>query len=214
MQIAESAGFLWSETFRSVDVLRERMFRRSMRPTISYTDAELMDHAMMASRVTLLLLVTGLFAAMWSGDRADERTTAQLLLTRRTSPPTANQRSGARPISTAARPVSRYRGEQSLQTVPLPSGIAVGTYLVVDATGRNEARVVTAADAFPNGVISGHVAKDEYTMRSGPERWHFIRLAESASVAARRGPMRRPLTERVQTVARPQADSTREAIRR
>ena len=167
---------------------------------------------MMASRVTLLLLVTGLFAAMWSGDRADERTTAQLLLTRRTSPPTANQRSGARPISTAARSVVLHRGEQSLQSVPLPAGIAVGTYLVVDATGRSETRIVSAAEAFPNGVISGHVARDEYTVRSGAARWHFIRLSESANVAtSRRVTPRKPSAPRVQMVARPLSGPARGA---
>ena len=158
---------------------------------------------MMASRVTLLLLVTGLFAAMWSGDRADERTTAQLLLTRRTAPPSANQRSGARPISTAARSVALHRGEQSLQSVPLPTGIAVGTYLVVDATGRSETRIVTAAEAFPNDVISGHVARDEYTVRNGSSRWHFIRLSETANVAtSRRVTPRKPTAPRIQTAAR------------
>lgn len=144
---------------------------------------------MMASRVTLLLLVTGLFAGMWSGDRADEQSANVRLLARRTSSPSVASQSSARQTQTAVRPVTRHRGERTLSSIPLPQGIAAGTYLVVDGRGRTETRIVTSAEAFPSGQITGHVAADLYTVRVGRDRWHFIRLEESASSLATRRPV-------------------------
>lgn len=142
---------------------------------------------MMASRVTLLLLVTALFAGMWSGDRADERSAAGRLLTHKAASTSVALQPSVRPNPTAVRPVTRHRGERSLSSIPLPQGIAAGTYLIVDGRGRTETRVVSAAEAFPNGQIVGHVAADQYTVRAGRDRWHFIRLEESAnSLAIRR----------------------------
>ncbi|MBC8114794.1 MAG: hypothetical protein H7062_10480 [Candidatus Saccharimonas sp.] len=136
---------------------------------------------MMASRVTLLLLVTGLFAGMWSGDRADERSANERLLARKAASSSVALRPSVHPNQTAVRPVTRHRGERSLSSIPLPQGIAAGTYLIVDGRGRTETRVVTAAEAFPSGQIAGHVAADQYTVRVGHDRWHFIRLEESAN---------------------------------
>jgi hypothetical protein len=141
---------------------------------------------MMASRVTLLLLVTGLFAGMWSGDRADERSAAERPLARQAASARVALQPGERP-PTAVRSVTRQRTERSLSSIPLPQGIAAGTYLIVDGRGRTETRVVSAAEAFSGGRIVGHVAADQYTVRVGRDRWHFIRLEESAnSLATRR----------------------------
>ena len=158
---------------------------------------------MMASRVTLLLLVTGLFAGMWSGDRADERSAAGRRLTRKASSSlvTASSSMAAtpsiRPNQTTVRPVTRHQGERSLSSIPLPQGIAAGTYLIVDGRGRTETRVVSAAEAFPSGSIVGHVATDQYTVRVGRDRWHFIRLEESSNSLAIRQSLSRPRTGRV-----------------
>ncbi len=142
---------------------------------------------MMASRVTLLLLVTGLFAGMWSGDRADERSANERLLARKAAPSAVTAPPNSRPKQTAVRSVAQHRGERSLASIPLPDGIAAGTYLIVDGRGRTETRLVTAAEAFPNGPVEGHVAADQYTVRVGRDRWHFIRLDDSAeSLATRR----------------------------
>lgn len=147
---------------------------------------------MMASRVTLLLLVTGLFAGMWSGDRADERSAHARQLARKASSSSVASQPSERPTQTAVRSVTRHRGERSLSSIPLPHGIAAGTYLIVDGRGRTETRVVTAAEAFPrdevtSGEITGHVAADQYTVRVGRDRWHFIRLEGSSdSLAGRR----------------------------
>ena len=142
---------------------------------------------MMASRVTLLLLVTGLFAGMWSGDRADERSANARPLARKAASPAVTAPPSVRANQTAVRQVARHRGERSLTSIPLPPGIAAGTYLIVDGRGRTETRVVTATEAFPSGQIAGHVAADQYTVRAGRDRWHFIRLEASAeSLTTRR----------------------------
>ena len=147
---------------------------------------------MMASRVTLLLLVTGLFAGMWSGDRADERFANERLLARKAASSSVALQPSVRPIQTAVRPVARHRGERSLSSIPLPQGIAAGTYLIVDGRGRTETRVVSASEVFPSdevtsGEVTGHAAPDQYTVRIGHDRWHFIRLEESSeSLAGRR----------------------------
>lgn len=139
---------------------------------------------MMASRVTLLLLVTGLFAGMWSGDRAGERADAERLLARRAASSSVTVQSSVRPHQTPVRAVARHRGERSLSSIPLPQGIATGTYLIVDGRGRMETRVVSAAEAFPSGQIVGHVAADQYTVRVGCDRWHFIRVEAPADSLA------------------------------
>ena len=142
---------------------------------------------MMASRVTLLLLVTALFAGMWSGDRADERPTVGRRLVHKAASPSVTVQPNMRANQTAVRPVTRHQGERSLSSIPLPQGIAAGTYLIVDGHGRTETRVVSATEAFPSGQIAGHVAADQHTVRVGHDRWHFIRLEESAnSLATRR----------------------------
>ena len=146
---------------------------------------------MMASRVTLLLLVTGLFAGMWSGDRAGERSANERLLARKAASSEVVLQSGGRPNQTIARAVTRHRDERSLSSIPLPNGITVGTYLIVDGRGRTEARVVTSAEAIPSeevtsGEVTGHAAADQYMVRVGRDRWHFIRLEESSDSVARR----------------------------
>ena len=142
---------------------------------------------MMASRVTLLLLVTGLFAGMWSGDRAGERADAERLLAHKAVSSSVALQPSARPSQAAVRPVARHRGERSLSSIPLPQGIAAGTYLIVDGLGRTETRVVSAAEAFPSGQIAGHVAADQYAVRVGHDRWHFIRVeAPAESLATHR----------------------------
>ena len=147
---------------------------------------------MMASRVTLLLLVTALFAGMWSGDRADEQSANARWLARKEASSSVALQPSVRPKQTVVRAVTRHRGERSLSSIPLPQGIAAGTYLIVDGHGRTETRIVSAAEAFPSGQIAGHVAADQYTVRAGRDRWHFIRLEQSAESTATRRTMLPP----------------------
>ncbi len=142
-----------------------------------------MSDAMMASRITLLLLVTGLFAGMWSNDRADERS-APALLARRSAARCDVNSTNLRVAPTSASSALRARTDRRRTAVPLPSGIAAGTYLIVDGRGRTQTRVVSAAEAFAGRKISRHVAADQYTTRIGRERWHFIRLDVAANSLA------------------------------
>lgn len=141
---------------------------------------------MMASRVTLLLLVTGLFAGMWSGDGRENNAAREPLLAHQGAAQAMNSRTTARPGAVAIRSSLRGREEWSAASIPLPRGIAAGTYLVVDGHGRTETRLVTAAEAFPNGRIERHVAADQYAIRLGSDRWHFIRLDDAAETRAAR----------------------------
>ena len=127
---------------------------------------------MMVSRVSLLLLVTGLFAGMWSADSPDGRTVAQQQLARRASSPRALGRadtSANSRINSVSLP-----GRWDERAIPRPRGIAPGTYLVVDQAGITQRVTITARD----GESANHATVEQYTVRSGDARWHFIRLEE------------------------------------
>ena len=111
----------------------------------------MMDQIMMVSRVSLLLLVTGLFAGMWSSDRADEWSVAERRLTRQAYSSSVVMQPSVRPNQTAVRLVTRHQDERPRSSIPLPQGIAAGTYLIVDGRGRTETRVVSAAEALMTG---------------------------------------------------------------
>lgn len=128
---------------------------------------------MMVTRVSLLLLVTGLFAGMWSADSPDERTVAQKQQARLASTPCLI--ASATPENEVARNVS-FSGRLDTRAVPLPKGIAPGNYLVVNQAGMTQ-RLTIAAH---NGISEGNYAPvDQYSIRSGNSRWHFIRLDQS-----------------------------------
>lgn len=125
---------------------------------------------MMVTRVSLLLLVTGLFAGMWSTDSPDERTAAQKQLTRLASTPCSV---APTPLESAyARNVS-FSGRLETRAVPLPKGIAPGNYLVVNQAGMTQRLTITAHHGVSE---DNHTPVDQYSVRSGNCRWHFIRL--------------------------------------
>ena len=127
---------------------------------------------MMVSRVSLLLLVTGLFAGMWSADSPDGRTVARQQLARRASSPRAVGRADT---STSSRVKSvSLSGRLDERAIPRPRGIAPGTYLVVDQAGTTQRLTITAR----HGDSANHAIVEQYTARSGDARWHFIRLEE------------------------------------
>ena len=135
---------------------------------------------MMASRVTLLLLVSGLFAGMWSTDSPDGRTASERFTARKGGShrviPSSRGLRTPNEVQMSLRRAKSIRGP----IVPLPRGIAVGNYLVVDQSGSTEVRTVTASEAFSSGRIEGHAAADHYSVRVGQSRWHFIRLDATA----------------------------------
>lgn len=141
---------------------------------------------MMAGRVTILLLMSGLFAAMWSGDQSHAGAQKETTVAgRRVSP--ADWRPRTKIVEArAVRLVSRLREERSLSSIPLPARIAEGTYLVVDVHGRSEVRVVSAMDATLSGHGKGQPIANQLTYSHGADRWHFIRLEVGSSPVARR----------------------------
>lgn len=127
----------------------------------------------MVTRVSLLLLVTGLFAGMWSTDSPDERTAAQKQLARLASTPCTVATTP--PENAFARNVS-FSGRLDTRAVPLPKGIAPGNYLVVNQAGLTQRLTITAH----HGVAEDNYAPvDQYSVRSGNFRWHFIRLDQA-----------------------------------
>lgn len=127
----------------------------------------------MFTRVSLLLLVTVLFAGMWSGDRLDGRKTAQVQLTRRASTPrfSPDQPSARAPRARMVSLVSR----RTPAVIPLPDGIAAGDYLVVDQNGMTQRVTVKAIP----GATGNLIPIEQYMVRQGNARWHFIRLESS-----------------------------------
>ena len=138
----------------------------------------------MISRVSLLLLVIGLFAGVWSADNSDGRSAAQMQLVRRGLPPRAIGRAAGS---------SRNRlqgvslpGCMKAAPIPRPRGIASGTYLVVNQAGVTQRLTITAQydESGNHATVEQYTDQnpdqcdDQYTVRRGKARWHFIRLEE------------------------------------
>ena len=136
----------------------------------------------MAARVALLILATGMFAALWSGDHPDQLATidrpAKILVGQRT-----NDR------GTRALDVQRSAGESGWNRnssmpgsndrrmyAPFPEGISAGTFLVVDHVGRTQVRVVSDHDAVLDGKSRRPIVADHYSVEVGGMRWHYIRI--------------------------------------
>jgi hypothetical protein len=144
-----------------------------------------MNTAMMVTRVSLLLVVTGLFAGMWSADSPDLRSPAERQMARRESTPQLLLQV-AKSSPQAVRTVSQ---SDELPSIPLPTGIEAGTYLVVDQTGATQRLTIEARSTTGSTNL---VAVDQYTVRQGEQRWHFIRLdaVSDRKVAQPTGPAR------------------------
>ncbi|MDB5347655.1 MAG: hypothetical protein JWP89_6032 [Schlesneria sp.] len=128
-----------------------------------------MNTAMMVTRVSLLLVVTGLFAGMWSADSPDLRSPAEKQMARRASTPRMLLQD-AKSTTNVIRTVSL---SDRLPSIPLPRGIEAGTYLVVDQSGSTQQLTIEASSAATS---ANFVAIDHYTVRQSDQRWHFIRL--------------------------------------
>ena len=109
----------------------------------------------MAIRVALLIIVTGIFVALWSGDRPDPVTEAV---------PSKQNEEYRQSTPHDGGPISR---------VPLPQGIVAGTYLVADQSGRTQIRVV---GNIQNGTLNSENISNHYSVEKNGARWHFIRL--------------------------------------
>ena len=139
-----------------------------------------MEAAIMAMRVALLILVTGVFAALWAGDHPQQ-------VAGKTHP--ARKADDFRPVSPqrSSESLTRYSSEphhsagsillatSNLSNVPLPEGIAAGTYLVAAQTGRTQVRVIRTDDRDD----SEKSIPNHYTIEMSGARWHFIRIDPS-----------------------------------
>jgi hypothetical protein len=128
-----------------------------------------MNTTMMVTRVSLLLVVTGLFAGMWSADSPDPRSPAEKQMARRASTP----RLLLQATKSSPNVVRTVSLSDQLPSIPLPPGIEGGTYLVVDQNGATERLTIEARNTT---VSTNLIAIDQYTVRQGDQRWHFIRL--------------------------------------
>lgn len=121
----------------------------------------------MAIRVALLILVTGAFVALWSGDQPQSAAASVRPM---------NGIKENRPVSPQRPAESLSRSDRSSQRrTPLPKGIASGTYLVADRSGHTRIRVVTPEDIAHRSAAEVEM-KDYYSVESDGIRWHFVRL--------------------------------------
>ena len=145
-----------------------------------------METVIMAARVTLLILVTGAFAAMWSGDHPQAIKPAKPVQTkwdfRQDVLPNRRQETPT-DIHPQTRRIIREGAMLALGTptkAPLPVGIVAGTYLVADQFGRTEIRVIHPQEV-PHRVKIDHApaASQHYMVEVHSARWHFIRIEAS-----------------------------------
>ena len=148
---------------------------------------------MMVTRVSLLLLVTGLFAGMWSADSPDGRSPAQKQIARRSSTPRLIP---DRKVNQVAPKVVRLSAATTDTTIPLPPGITAGKYMVVDQSGMTQWLSVSS-NSQTKAATENYVPVDQYTVREGERRWHFIRISQPADANSNRPMCRsRAVTQR------------------
>lgn len=139
----------------------------------------------MAARVALLLVVTGLFTALWSGDHPDRMASVD----RPSNVLIAKQnvvQAELFPQLYVSNGDGRSYDQVELFTLsdlpvnaPLPVGIAEGTYLVVDQWGHTEIRIVSRHQSRTNRKSAQTKTGDHYEVKIGNARWHYIRLEAS-----------------------------------
>jgi len=116
------------------------------------------------ARVALLILTTGLFAALWSGDESEQMASvgrpAKRVVVRRDVPRTTVSPDGT----------------SRLMAAPLPLNIVEGRYLISDQWGRTWIRRISVRDG---GLASGSgdpLVGHHYMVERGSHRWHYIRI--------------------------------------
>jgi len=136
----------------------------------------------MNARVLLLILVSALFMAAWTGDQkvmqqayARREAARDTLLASRqrldSQPPPAIGNSGQASRSTVA------SERQTLpDTVPLPAGIASGRYRVVSGSGETMELQIDA----PRGQCRSQFVMHDFYVTDDPSghRWYLIRIAD------------------------------------
>jgi hypothetical protein len=141
-----------------------------------------MDTMVMAVRVALLILVTGTFTTLWSGDHPERMASVDRPSKVRIGNRKFSQDNGPREVSQTRTGVESvlseafWQPEISLPKAPLPEGIQAGTYLVVDQFGGTGTRVVSAEELTLRDQSTTKFAVDHYSVVVGNARWHYIRI--------------------------------------
>ena len=116
------------------------------------------------ARVALLILTTGLFAALWSGDESEQMASvdrpAKRVVVRRDVP----------------RLTVTSDSSAGLVAAPLPSKIVEGTYLISDQWGRTQIRVISVRDGGLANRAGDSLVGNHYLVERGAQRWHYIRI--------------------------------------
>jgi hypothetical protein len=136
----------------------------------------------------LLVVATGLFARVWTANdrprprahfRTPDRISAMVI---GPHPNAVGRRDSAATIAVSVT-TETVRSTEEIWTandcpIPLPVGVAAGSYRVVDDMGR-VARLEVASSAAVDKNASAAVANPEmYVVADGSRRWYFIRLQE------------------------------------
>ena len=124
----------------------------------------------MAARVALLILVTGLFAALWSGDHPEQMASTQRPVKQKIRLDYDREPSTTQTLSLSSNPVP----------APLPDGITAGKYLVADRFGGTHIRVVSTGDVGSVADVPGRDIVTHYSVESHKGRWHYIRIEPTA----------------------------------
>jgi hypothetical protein len=140
-----------------------------------------MDTMIMAVRVALLILTTGTFAALWSGDHPDQLVGANQPIHRLDNQRNLlpKQRIQAPEIDRGQQPgyeIPQSASNEFSHAPQLPEDISSGTYLVADRFGRTTIQTVLPEHATRNGKANSTAIKNHYSVEVGKARWHFIRL--------------------------------------
>ena len=138
-----------------------------------------MDSMIMAVRISLLIIATGTFTALWSGDHPEKMACVEcqrkVLFGQNKS---RQRRNVIRSCHDVAVLESASQANDKAMSVPLPKGISAGTYLVADQFGRTEIRIVSeqiANAACATSIDDTH----HFSVVVGNARWHYIRVDQA-----------------------------------
>ncbi len=143
-----------------------------------------MDTVVIAVRFALLIVTTGTFAAMWSGDQSEQIAAvdrSQKLLIGKSEinhVETFRRDPLSRDRSQLHFGVTRNSSHESQMLAPLPEGIVAGTYLIADQSGQTSLRIVQRHDVPRNFRDVSQIARNHYSIEVGRRRWHYVRINE------------------------------------
>ena len=147
-------------------------------------------------RLLLLVVATGFFVRVWSANdqsrsRSVMRTRSQaaVVCPPNPTPVTAVIAAVHQPVSatTSATGTAEEIWTPVGCPIPLPAGMTVGNYRVVDDTGRVARLEIAAADGAIADTNPSEVSADFHMTSVGTRRWYFIRLQTSIALNAGEG---------------------------